>query len=77
MAPNVYGNPENNAYQLYIGIENIEHTKIKVSSPQTNGICERFHRTMKQEFYDSAFRRKIYNSVEELQTEVDLWLVKI
>ena len=70
------GKPENHAYQLYIGIENIEHTKTKVRSPQTNGICERFHRTMKQEFYDSAFRRKIYNSVEELQTEVDLWLVK-
>ncbi len=70
------GKPEHHAYQLYLGIENIDHTKTRVRSPQTNGICERFHRTMKQEFYDIAFRKKIYNSVEELQIEVDLWLNK-
>jgi transposase InsO family protein len=70
------GKPEHHAYQLYLGIENIDHTKTKVRSPQTNGICERFHRTMKQEFYDIAFRKKIYSSVEELQIEVDLWLNK-
>ena len=70
------GKPEHHAYQLYLGIENIDHTKTKVRSPQTNGICERFHRTMKQEFYDIAFRKKIYNSVEELQIDVDLWMNK-
>jgi len=70
------GKPEHHAYQLYIGIENIDHTKTKVRSPQTNGICERFHRTMKQEFYDIAFRKKIYSSVQELQIDVDLWLMK-
>ena len=52
------GKPEHHAYQLYLGIENIDHSKTKVPSPQTNGICERFHRTMKQEFYDIAFRKK-------------------
>ena len=60
------GKPEHHAYQLYLGIENIGHTKTKVRSPQTNGICERFDKTMKQEFYDIAFHKKIYNSVEEL-----------
>ena len=70
------GKPEHHAYQLYLGIENIDHSKTKVRSPQTNGICERFHRTMKQEFYDIAFRKKIYNSVEELQIDVDLWINK-
>lgn len=70
------GKPENHAYQLYIGIENIDHTKTKVRSPQTNGICERFHRTMKQEFYDIAFRKRLYRSLEELQMEVDLWINK-
>ena len=70
------GKPEHHAYQLYIGIENIDHSKTKVRSPQTNGICERFHRTMKQEFYDVAFRKKIYRSVEELQIDIDLWLNK-
>ena len=43
---------------------------------QTNGICERFHKTMKQEFYDTAFIKKIYRSLEELQQDVDLWLLE-
>jgi transposase InsO family protein len=70
------GNVAHHAYQLYLGIENIDHTKTKARSPQTNGICERFHRTMKQEFYDVAFRKKIYRSVEEIQTDADEWLKK-
>lgn len=70
------GKPEHHAYQLYLGIENIDHAKTKVRSPQTNGMCERFHRTMKQEFYDIAFRKRIYHSVEELQIDVDLWINK-
>ena len=70
------GKIENHAYQLYLAIENIDHSKTKVRSPQTNGICERFHRTMKQEFYDVAFRKKIYNSLEELQIDVEEWLKK-
>ncbi|USO06012.1 MAG: IS481 family transposase [Rhodospirillales bacterium] len=70
------GKAENHAYQLYLGIENIDHTRTKANSPQTNGICERFHRTMKQEFYDIAFRKKLYYSLEELQTDVDEWLRK-
>jgi transposase InsO family protein len=70
------GKAENHAYQLYLDIENIDHTRTKASSPQTNGICERFHRTMKQEFYDIAFRKKLYYNLEELQTDVDEWLRK-
>lgn len=70
------GKAENHAYQLYLGIENIDHTRTKASSPQTNGICERFHRTMKQEFYDIAFRKKLYHSLEGLQTDVNEWLRK-
>ena len=70
------GKPEKHAYQLYMGIENIEHTKTKVRSPQKNGICERFHRTMKEEFYDIAFRKRLYSSLDELQREVDRWINK-
>lgn len=70
------GKVEHHPYQLYIATEDIDHSKTKVRSPQTNGICERFHRTMKQEFYDIAFRKKIYTSIEELQTDVDHWLLK-
>jgi hypothetical protein len=68
------GKIEAHAYQLYLALENIDHSKTKARSPQTNGICERFHRTMKEEFYDIAFRKKIYHSIEELQEDVDSWL---
>ena len=70
------GKVENHAYQLYLAVEDIDHTRTKANSPQTNGICERFHRTIKDEFYDIAFRKKLYRSVEELQTDLDYWLAK-
>lgn len=68
------GRVEEHAYQLYLAVENIDHSKTKARSPQTNGICERFHKTMKNEFYDIAFRKKIYHNLEELQSDVNLWL---
>lgn len=68
------GAREHHEYQLYLAIEDIEHSKTKAKSPQTNGICERFHRTMQDEFYAVAFRKKIYSSIEELQKDLDVWL---
>jgi len=68
------GKIENHAYQLFLSIENIDHSRTKAYSPQTNGICERFHKTMKQEFYDTAFRKKIYSSIEALQEDADEWI---
>lgn len=70
------GKVENHSYQLYLAMEDIDHSKTKANHPQTNGICERFHKTMKNEFYDIAFRKKIYSSVEELQIDVDHWIAK-
>jgi transposase InsO family protein len=61
-------------YQLYLAIEDIEHTKTKVRRPQTNGICERFHKTVLDEFYRVTFRKKLYTSVDELQADLDAWL---
>jgi transposase InsO family protein len=69
------GSIEHHEYQLYLAVENIDHSKTKARHPQTNGICERFHRTMKDEFYCIAFRKKIYHSLEELQRDVDQWLL--
>ena len=66
------GAAETHDYQLYLALNDIDHTKTKVKSPQTNGICERFHKTILQEFYQVAFRKKIYSSVEEIQTDLDL-----
>ena len=45
----------------YIAINEIEHTKTKAKSPQTNGICERFHKTILQEFYQVIFRKALKN----------------
>ena len=60
--------------QLYLAINDIEHTRTKVRYPQTNGICERFHKTILQEFYQPVLQRKIFSSIEELQAELDIWL---
>ena len=68
------GKPDQHDYQLYLAIEDIDHTKTKTKSPQTNGICERFHRTILEEFYQIAFRKKIYRSLEELQHDLDKWI---
>ncbi|RFC33937.1 MAG: Integrase core domain-containing protein, partial [Candidatus Nitrotoga sp. LAW] len=69
------GKLESHDYPLYLVLNDIGHTKTKVRHPQTNGICERFHKTILREFYQVAFRRKIYSSIEELQLDVDNWLL--
>jgi len=61
-------------YELYLAVENIDHTRTKAKSPQTNGICERFHKTLLDEFYRVAFRRRVYTSLEELQADLDSWM---
>jgi len=68
------GKAEQHDYQLYLAINNIDHTKTKARSPQTNGICERFHKTILQEFYQITFRKKIYDNLEDLQKDLDEWL---
>lgn len=68
------GKVENHDYQLYLAINDIDHTKTKAMSPQTNGICERFHKTILNEFYQVTFRKKLYQTLEELQTDLDEWL---
>jgi transposase InsO family protein len=65
---------EHHEYELYLTVENIEHTRTKAKSPQTNGICERFHKTILEEFYQVAFRKKLYESLEALQADLDLWI---
>jgi transposase InsO family protein len=68
------GNPERHEYELYLAVEDIDHSRTKTKSPQTNGICERFHKTVLNEFYRIAFRKKLYCSIEELQIDLDAWL---
>lgn len=61
-------------YQLYLAINDIDHAKTKAQSPQTNGICERFHKTILQEFYQVTFRKKLYATLDELQKDLDEWI---
>ena len=69
------GRLEHHAYELFLSVEGISHTTTKAYSPQTNGMCERFNKTMKEEFFDTAMRKKLYRSLEELQADLDAWLV--
>jgi transposase InsO family protein len=68
------GNRETHDYELFLAINDIDHTKTKARHPQTNGICERFHKTILNEFYQITFRKKIYNNIDELQIELDNWI---
>ena len=68
------GRPERHDYQLYLAVNDIDHTKTKAYSPQTNGICERFHRTVKEEFYEITFRKNLYTELEALQADLDAWV---
>lgn len=68
------GKIEQHEFQLYLAVNDIDHTRTKAQSPQTNGICERFHKTILNEFYQVAFRKKIYATLEELQIDLDAWI---
>lgn len=68
------GKVEQHDFQLYLAINDIDHTRTKAMSPQTNGICERFHKTILQEFYQVTFRKKLYADMETLQKDLDDWL---
>ena len=68
------GRAETHDYQLFLAINDIDHTKTKAQSPQTNGICERFHKTILHEFYQVTFRKKLYGNLDELQKDLDDWL---
>ncbi len=68
------GDAQKHPYELYLAIEDIDHTRTKARSPQTNGIVERLHKTMLNEFYRVAFRKKIYGTIAELQVDLDAWM---
>lgn len=67
-------NPERHEHELYLATGDIDHTRTKTKRPQTNGICERLHKAVLDEFYRVAFRKKLYRSVEQLQADLDEWL---
>jgi transposase InsO family protein len=68
------GAPDRHPYELYLAVEDIEHSRTKTKSPQTNGICERFNKTLLDEFYRVTFRKRLYATLEELQTDLDAFV---
>jgi transposase InsO family protein len=63
-------------YELYLAVEDIDldHSRTKTKSPQTNGICERSHKSVLNEFCRIAFRKKVYRSIKDLQAKLDSWI---
>ena len=68
------GNPERHEYELYLAVEDIDHTRTKTKSPQTNGICERFHKTVLNEFYRIAFRKRCIVRSTGCRADLDSWV---
>ena len=68
------GRPTIHLYEIFLELNDIEHRTTKVASPRTNGFVERFNRTVLDEFFRTAFRKKLYESVDALQKDLDDWL---
>jgi transposase InsO family protein len=68
------GAHDRHAYEVYLALEDIDHTRTKARSPQTNGICERFHKTLLEAFHRVTFRKRVDASIEALQADPDAWM---
>jgi transposase InsO family protein len=70
------GKPEAHPYELFLQLEGIEHRTTKVRRPQSNGFVERLHRTLLDEHFRIMGRKKWYESVEQMQKDLDLYLIQ-
>ncbi|MEM9446859.1 MAG: integrase core domain-containing protein [Verrucomicrobiota bacterium] len=68
------GKYDSDDYELFLAIHDIDYSKTKTKHPQTNGTCEGFHRTILEEFYQIAFRKKLYDNLDELPEDLDPWI---
>lgn len=68
------GTPEH-PFELFLALNDIEHRRTKLRSPQTNGFVERFIRTVKEEFFEKVRRTTLYDNLEDLQVDLAEWLV--
>lgn len=70
------GKAEMHPYQLFLHLNDIEHSRTKVRHPQTNGATEKLNQTIQDEFYAVAFRKKIYRSLDEIQADLDEFMAR-
>ncbi|MBT8335468.1 MAG: IS481 family transposase [Gemmatimonadetes bacterium] len=68
------GRPDQHPYELFLQLEEIEHRTTKVRRPQSNGFIERFHRTLLDEHLRVKGRTTWYETVDEMQTDLDIYL---
>lgn len=62
------------SYELYYAVQQVEHRTTRIGSPESNGMVERFNRTLKEEFFSVAYRKRLSESVEALQRDLDAFL---
>ena len=72
--PEFCGRQDSHPYELFLHLSGIEHTRTKVRKPQTNGAVERLHQTIQNEFYQVAFRKKLFHTLQEIQTDLDSFM---
>jgi hypothetical protein len=65
------GRVESHPYELFLHLSDIDHTKIRVRRPQTNGAVKRLNQIIQEEFYKVAFRKRLYRALEEIQADLD------
>ncbi|MCH2192276.1 MAG: IS481 family transposase [Pseudobacteriovorax sp.] len=68
------GSQENHPFQLFLYLNEIEHSKTRPRRPQSNGSTERLNQTVQNEFYALAFRKTLYTSIEEIQRDLDAFM---
>ncbi|RKK01153.1 IS481 family transposase, partial [Pseudoroseomonas wenyumeiae] len=70
------GSPARHEYERYLAVEDVDHSRTRTKSPQTNGIVAHLHKTMLHEFHQTAFRKKLCRAIDELQRDRDAWLAE-
>jgi transposase InsO family protein len=65
----------NHDYENFLASCSIRHTRIKTRCPKSNGMVERFNRTLLEEFYQIAMLEKVYTSLNELQDDLDQFIL--
>lgn len=69
------GRPDRHPYELFLQLEDIAHRTTRVTRPQSNGIIERFHRTLLDEHFRIEGRKTWFETIEEMQTVPDAYLI--